>query len=382
MKVLRIWHAAVVNEYRKKIRAIANFPDVILKLLIPGSWKEGSQWVHFNSDSAIDAGYEINTASVAHRNNIRRYYFTSQLFHLMASWRPDLIDIEEEPFAYCLGQVLLYRKWLRLNAPVIFHSAHNISSRMKFPFPQLETAAFRSCQGAVARNQETVDLLRQKGFDRPIALIGNGIDLSHFMATGSCSPNVLSWKGAQPVIGFVGKLQKSKGLFTLIRAFAQLPETVQLLLIGDGADKEALVRLASELGIEKRILFAGAVPHEQTPLYFRCMDVCVLPSETQSGWKESFGRTLIEAMACGVPVVGSSSGAIPSTIGDAGLVFPEGDSSELYKALHTLLTQESLRSSCSIKGKSRASDFTWDTVAKKNYQLYRTVLDGVWNNQR
>ena len=75
--------------------------------------------------------------------------------------------------------------------------------------------------------------------------------------------------------------------------------------------------------------FLGLVPSTEAPRYYREIDVLVLPSLTRPNWVEQFGRVLIEAMACGVAVVGSSSGEIPWVIGDAGVIFPEGDADAL-----------------------------------------------------
>ena len=104
-------------------------------------------------------------------------------------------------------------------------------------------------------------------------------------------------------------------------------------LIGTGPYATSLRALCVQLGIEKRVVLAGQVPSAEIPRALNELDVLVLPSLTRRNWKEQFGRILIEAMACEVPVVGSSSGEIPHLIADTGLIFPEGDVEALRDAL-------------------------------------------------
>jgi glycosyltransferase involved in cell wall biosynthesis len=105
------------------------------------------------------------------------------------------------------------------------------------------------------------------------------------------------------------------------------------------------------------------------------MDVLVLPSDTHKGWKEQFGRVLIEAMACQVPVIGSSSGAIPEVIGEAGLIFPERDHHALAAALERLQANPALRADLAQQGRDRVlRHFTNQVIAEKTYAIYRALV--------
>ncbi len=113
-----------------------------------------------------------------------------------------------------------------------------------------------------------------------------------------------------------------------------------------------------------RIRLVDAIPHEQTVDYFNALDALVLPSESSPTWKEQFGHVLIEAMACGVPVIGSDSGAIPEVIGTAGLVFPEGDSQALRVELQRLVNDPDLRKHLSRRGRERVlGNYTYRQIA-------------------
>jgi len=104
----------------------------------------------------------------------------------------------------------------------------------------------------------------------------------------------------------------------------------------------------------------------------------VLPSRTSSHWVEQFGRVLIEAMACGVAVVGSDSGEIPHVIGDAGLIFPEGDVAALRKQLARLQGNQALRRELGARGRARVmAHYTQAQVARDTVAFYRELITQV-----
>jgi glycosyltransferase involved in cell wall biosynthesis len=104
------------------------------------------------------------------------------------------------------------------------------------------------------------------------------------------------------------------------------------------------------------------------------LDVLVLPARTRPNWKEQFGRMLIEGMACGVPVVGSRSGAIPEVIGQAGLTFAEGDVEALRACLASLIAHPRLREQLIAAGRERVlSYYTQAQVAAATLQVYREM---------
>ncbi len=111
------------------------------------------------------------------------------------------------------------------------------------------------------------------------------------------------------------------------------------------------------------------------PLRLGELDVLVLPSLTRPNWKEQFGRVLIEAMACGVPVIGSSSGEIPYVIGDAGLIAAEGNVAALRASLQRLAGDRALRTELAARGRRRVLErFTHEHVARQTMTVYREIL--------
>jgi glycosyltransferase involved in cell wall biosynthesis len=176
------------------------------------------------------------------------------------------------------------------------------------------------------------------------------------------------------LIGFVGRFVLDKGIPDLMLAFRQLREQAhgarpRLLCVGDGPLKKELLALQPE------VLVASPGGSGAVLRYYRAMDVLVLPSRTMLHWKEQFGRVLIEAMATGVPVIGSSSGEIPNVVGNAGMVFPEKDVTSLVNALNLLANDPHLKSACALKGRERVIGVYSDKrICEQTLQTYSRLL--------
>jgi glycosyltransferase involved in cell wall biosynthesis len=166
-----------------------------------------------------------------------------------------------------------------------------------------------------------------------------------------------------------------KGVDLLLHACAALQGAWTLHLAGRGAEEQSLRQLANHLGIAERITFQQQISSTAMPAFYRNLDVFILPSRTMSNWKEQFGRVLVEAMACGVPVIGSDSGEIPHVIGDAGVIFPEGDVRALTQKLQQLLVQPVERRYLGAAGRQRVlQQFTMQQIAAQTVQLYEKLM--------
>jgi len=180
-----------------------------------------------------------------------------------------------------------------------------------------------------------------------------------------------------PVVGYVGRLTYKKGVDVLVRAVAGLPDPPQLLIIGDGEEKRNLEELAERSGIGGSTRFITGVAHEQVPLYLSAFDVMVLPSIKSSKFNEPFGRVLVEAMACGVPVIGTTCGSMGLVLGEAGLIVQDNDVEALRDRLGALLSDPGLMHELSKRGRKRALDvYTWPRFAELIHQGYLDVLKG------
>src|SRR5262249_44717917 len=151
-------------------------------------------------------------------------------------------------------------------------------------------------------------------------------------------------------VGYAGRLVQSKGLNELIAAVRRLAAPVELLLIGNG---EMRAQLEGQPIPGSRVRVLDNIAHEEMASGYAQLDVLALPSRTTPTWKEQFGRVIVEALWCGVPVVGSDSGEIPWLIEltGGGLVFPEGDDESLARQLAKLREQPELRRELAERGR-------------------------------
>lgn len=223
--------------------------------------------------------------------------------------------------------------------------------------------------GAIAGNRDAETVLRSKGFNRPVWVLPQfGIDPDLY-------PPRDRPPGSTFVVGYVGRLVRLKGLDLLLRACRALDEPWRLVLVGDGEERHALQRLSQELGLGARVQFRGEVASTEVPRVLHDFDVLVLPSRSAPNWREQFGRALVEAMACAVPVIGSDSGEIPHVIGDAGLVFPEEDWRALADHLRALQRDPVRRASLGQIGRQRAlSHFSIRSNAEHTVAVYHEIL--------
>jgi glycosyltransferase involved in cell wall biosynthesis len=181
---------------------------------------------------------------------------------------------------------------------------------------------------------------------------------------------------AQPLcILYAGRLIAMKGIQDLLDACALLGEPFTLTLVGDGPERRALEQQAAERGVPA--IFLGARPPLEVADLMRASDVLVLPSHTIPGkWKEQFGRVLVEAMACGCVPVGSDSGAIPSVVGDGGLIYPEGDVAALAQRLISVAGDRDLLERLRVRALERARQrYSWRAVAEVLWSTLRHVME-------
>lgn len=167
-----------------------------------------------------------------------------------------------------------------------------------------------------------------------------------------------------------------KGLDVLIDAIARIDAPdVHCVLLGSGDYVDAVRRRAHERGIAERVRFVSGVPQREVPEILSCFDILAVPSLTMPHWKEQFGRVIIEGMACGVALIGSSSGEIPYVIDDAGLVTPEGDVAALADAITSLYRDRALCARIAARGVERVqAHYTNQRIAQQIYDVWTSAV--------
>jgi glycosyltransferase involved in cell wall biosynthesis len=355
--------ALVVAAYQRKCEEIAALPDIDLTVVVPPAWA-GQRY-----EPGFLHGYRTLIEPIRFDGNFHMFYFP-KLGRTLRALRPDIVHIDEEP--YNLATALATRQALAVGARPLFFTWQNLLRRYPPPFRWFEQYIYRRSRLAIAGNAEAVDVLRAKGYAGPTAVIPQfGVDPDLFMP----APAATDRSGQPFTIGYVGRFTPEKGLAVLLEAASGLPDDWRLRLIGSGAMRDELQARAAALGIAARVSLEPYVPSVEVPARLRELDVLVLPSLTTPRWKEQFGRVLQEAMACGVPVIGSDSGEIPHVVGDAGLIVREGDANALCDALRRLAAAPALRHDFARRGRQRVLDrFTHASIAAQTAQAYRDVF--------
>lgn len=212
-----------------------------------------------------------------------------------------------------------------------------------------------------------------------ISITPFGIDIDSFKPDNShMQENIIT-------IGTVKSLKYKYGIDTLLKGFAEAYNCLiatdastayklRLLIVGDGADRASLEKLADSLNISSVTEFVGAVPHDSVPDYLNRLDIYVAASRLDS---ESFGVAVLEASACALPVIVSDVGGLPEVVeeGATGIIVPREDPYALAKGIEKLIMDKELRKKMGEAGRRRVIDnYTWEDSSSKMESLYKLIL--------
>ncbi len=389
MKILVASHTYIVDLNCEKLRALSQLePGIEVTVVVPKSWKPGGVQNKTIKTQYRDEGtFRIVPISNFSQNHQGLLTFGSDLISLLQQFRPQIIQAEQGSRSLAYTQMIALNQLLGLKAKNVFFTWWNLPYQLKFPIALLEKYNLNHSHGIISGNQDGAEVLRQRGYKGAVKVMPQlGIDESLF--TPKCQPELSTKLGITSndfVVGFVGRFVQEKGLLTLLKALVSLQNYPwKLLLLGRGLLQEELIKIATENNIRERLLIVESVPHDEVANYINLMSTLVLPSETtynfktltSVGWKEQFGHVIIEAMACQVPIIGSDSGEIPHVIGDAGLVFPEGDISALANCLIQLIEKPDFAQSLGEMGYQKAMvKYTNKALAKQQFEFYQELVN-------
>ena len=204
-----------------------------------------------------------------------------------------------------------------------------------------------------------------------------GVDVERFRIDPGARDRVrtaLGWSDpGPPVIGYMGRFVPEKGIGMLMRALDRVEGPWRALFLGGGPMADEIRAWGEKY--PGRVAVTSVV-HDDVPAYINAMDLLVAPSQTTPTWREQLGRMLIEAFACGVPVVASDSGEIPHVVADAGRVVAEADESAWVAAIARLLGDPDARAEHQRRGLDRVrSEFSWPVIARRHLEFFDEILD-------
>ncbi len=372
IRVLFVSHTYVVGINQGKLKAIAE-AGAEVGLLVPQIWN-APQW---NKDLEIEKPYpqiKIYTSPVWFGGRAGAHLYPPQeIFKAIRDFQPDIIQVEEEVFSLAAFEVCFWARYFKI--PVVLFGWENMDRQLALPRRWLRQYVFDTVQGILAGNHEGAELVKKWGYDKIVEVMPQmGVDTEVFSPSlrKNQNPNV-------PLcIGFVGRIAHHKGIDTLIEAvniLSQTERSFHLYLCGSGPDEDKLQKLASGYDLDDVVTWRGGVRHDEVPQEMGKMDVLVLPSRSIPTWKEQFGHVIIEAMAVGIPVVGSTCGEIPNVVGTPDLVFPEGNAAALADILSRLINDANWRQDMETYSLNRVSQYySHKRIAERLIELWNSIL--------
>jgi len=240
------------------------------------------------------------------------------------------------------------------------------------PHIQHETLyALHSADRAIFVSRALLDSARELGYDgRNAVVIPNGVNTALFRPLPLDEVTRITGirPAGGPVVGFIGTLapvKRADALPSIFEHVARKVPATRFVVLGTGPLKDSIESQTRDLGLD--VIYPGVFSQDRIPYWMNLMDVLILPSRN-----EGYGLVIIEAHACGIPVVGSDRGGIPEALGDGGLVVQDGDDFEarfadaVITALRTGWSRQSLRES--------TDKLVWSAIARREREVYQEVL--------
>ena len=371
LRVLFVSHTYIVGVNQGKLDAVAA-AGAEVGLLVPKQWN-ASQW---NKYHELEQPYsQINYYPA-------QMYFTGRagacfysplgVLKAIIDFRPDIIQVEHEVFSLAALELSFCARLF--NKPVVFFGWENMERQLSTFRQWIRKYVFDTAKLIIAGNCEGAELVKKWGYQKPVEVMPQmGVDTEFFTPAENKQVN------SEFCIGFVGRLSYHKGIDTLIAAAKFLNHqnlNFRIILCGSGPDEAKLREEAQKLAVDELVTWLGGVSHEEVPREMQKLDVLVLPSRSVETWKEQFGHVIIEAMATGIPVVGSTCGEIPNVVGRSELVFTEGNAEELAAILSRLISDNAWYSEAAQYSLDRVhQNYSHERIAERLIDWWRDILD-------
>ncbi len=365
MRAAIVSHLYADPANRAKLKALAGL-GVSVTAAVPDRWVSNGG-THETTGAGNDGGVQVIPIPV--RGPVTEpgqlLWNAKALRSLITAFKPDVIHVEEEPWSQ--PAALGLRLARRLGVPGVLATAESLPRSYTIGQRFRRERSLSQAAGLIGANNLALALVTKR---RPSA---PHLSLPRF---GVIAPIVAPREPhAGLAIGFVGRLVPERGLDLLFRACVGLAGKWTLTVVGTGPSQEELEGLAQRLGIAARISWLGALPRQAVDAIWPRLDCLVLPSRTTERWVMTAGRAAIDAMAHGVAVVGTDSGALAEIVGKGGRIVPEEDVPALTAAIQEL---DADRAECERLGEAGrrriVEEFSDAAVAGKMLAFWRTLI--------
>lgn len=313
----------------------------------------------------------VSSCDVVHSNGASvRYFAAAKRYRKPFVWTHPAYQLQcIDGFGWWQGQPAPLDPW----ASLVFHVQHQ---GLGATLPGLGKLLARriiaqrvDANVAVSQHQATRQRLpRQR-------VIYNPVDLARFLV-GSLEEAQAQLVASAGTITYLGRLISEKGVADLVRAFAYVVEKnpggdpLVLRIIGDGPERQALEKLAGELGIGAQVQWLGFKEGDELLSEIRASGICVIPS----GWEEPMGIVAVELMAAGKPLVVSQTGGPSECAGEACLTFPNGNAGALATVLGEVLSSPVLQNQLIEKGLRRIRDFDPQALSSQYLDMFADLV--------
>lgn len=322
-RLLVVSHPAVLKVNQAQYAAMQEL-GWELTLVVPAKWKHEYRSDRFSPATLPSLAGAVQPHRVVMAGLAQRHFYLARPSTIIQRAKPDVVFLEQEPFSICAAQ--WGRAAARLGIPFGVQADENLDRPMPLLARLIRSRVLSAASFVVARSPAAADLVRRWGFTGRVDVI------PHPVPAWPLEPEHGPQKDTF-VIGFAGRLVPEKGVADLLEAFTKMRQPARLLLVGNGP---LLKTVVGQPGVE----VWSNCPHERMAEAYQRMDVLVLPSRRTPEWEEQFGRVLVEALHCAVPVIGSATGEIPWVVESTGggWLFPEGDVDCLAALLDRLVS--------------------------------------------
>ncbi len=333
-------HPAVIPVNQEVYRELAG-RGWSVEIVVPRTWRHSYSQTPIVPRALPGLEGALRPTAVAFAGRPQRHVYMARCGAIVGHFEPDVGFVEAEPFS--LATIQWRSAFRRRRVPFGVQCYENIDRALPAPVRAMRSRVLADAAFVAARSDTAGRLARSWGAKGEIGL---------------APPAVPAWSRPQATgaerdftVGYAGRLVPSKGLLDLLAAVRSLNGTVELLLIGAG---EMRGELEGQPIPGSSVQVLSGLGHDEMAEGYARLDVLVLPSHTTPTWKEQFGRVIVEALWCGVPVIGSDSGEIPWLIEltGGGLTFPEGDVPALADRLERLRSDPELARRLAATGRA------------------------------
>ena len=368
LRVLSIAHTAVRRDAgRKRYEVLERKYHVDLTLLVPARWYENGQWIQADPPTG-DLKTIISPIRLARAWRAGWYlHYYPRLASIIESVRPDIVHLWEEPWSVVAFHVTWLRNRRLRSMALVLEVDQNRNRDLPPPFETMRRYTLSHVDHLLGRHPDALAVARSHGYRGTGSIIEYGLDRTIFRpASRAEARHILGIDSF--TLGYVGRLVPEKGLDDALMALAMCRCPINLKILGSGPDRARLDALCLKLGLKARVQFLPESNASGVARFMNAIDVLILLTRTTEHVREQFGRAIMEAQSCGVPVIGSTSGAIPDVVGRGGWIVKERDLAAIAACFEHVFT-------------SRAD---WQSAAKAAYEqacrrfTFEVVTDALW----